>query len=727
MKTKRILTAFLSMVAAVVTAVIFGGVTVAAAELTEPVSGDCGEGVTWTLAVDGSFTVSGTGEMQFSTCPWAEYKDNIKTVTIEQGVTSIADSAFSSCPNLTEVSLPDTVTELGYAAFAGSSNLSSVNFPESITTIKDYAFTNTGLKKVTLPSNLTKVPDQMFSGCLALEYVYFPDGLTDIGEGVFAGSSVKEVRLPDDLTYIPKNMFNNSTLEKVNFPSSLTEIRENAFLGCHFTEIELPEGLRIIGTKAFGENKQLKSIILPDSLEEIGSSAFAQTRKLESITIPARVTFIDNYAFHFSGIKSIEFAGSDGYPYDLEIESQAFRFCSNLLTITFSPRIIRLEHSAFEECSKLESFILNFGPDDLSWDIEEVARLFNSNQKVICYVPSEYLDDYIEAFPDINLTFKGDHEDMGIGEALAGYTLSLEGDIGVNFYMRFNDVDSLSSNAKMVFTISSIDKKNSRTREVYVKPQTDSNLPVATQKDEYYVFKCLVNAKEMTSIITAQVVDGEKKGTEYSYTVQEYAKYMLLRPQTYKKEQPLIIAMLNYGTACQNYFNYNLGDPANSILSADDKDCWSIMSSEEIRALPTSEDVTVAGTDIRIAKASLVLNSTITIKLFITGANENTVFKYGDKVLTPVKSGDYYVVRIENIPAQLINYTFNIGVFDGNKRLGVVNYSPIYYCKLVIDHETDSTITIYLKALVSTMLRYNKAANTYKPPVSEEDFIKWGL
>ena len=103
MKNKRILTAILSMVAAVVTAAFFGGAAVSADELTEPVSGDCGNGVTWTLDVDGNFTVSGTGDMEFSTCPWNDYKDNIKTVTIEQGVTSIARGAFSSSPNLKKV------------------------------------------------------------------------------------------------------------------------------------------------------------------------------------------------------------------------------------------------------------------------------------------------------------------------------------------------------------------------------------------------------------------------------------------------------------------------------------------------------------------------------------------------------------------------------------------------------------------------------------------------
>ena len=317
---------------------------------------------------------------------------------------------------------------------------------------------------------------------------------------------------------------------------------------------------------------------------------------------------------------------------------------------------------------------------------------------------------------DVNVTFKGDHDDMEIGDLLSGYSLSLEGDIGVNFYLRFKNADALSENAKMVFTIKSVDGKHSRTQEVYVKSQTDTSRAVATQSGGYYVFKCTVNAKEMTSKITAQVIDGETSGKAYDYTVQEYAKYMLQHPDTYSKEQDLIKTMLNYGTACQSYFNYNQGNYANSVLSGDDRDL-SIVTAEEVNAGAELNDLTIDGTDLKIAKASLILNTTITEKLYLTGVTENMVFMYGDEVLTPVKEGDYYVIKIVGIPAYRINFTYNIKVLDGNKRLGTVNYSPLYYCRLVIDHEEDATVTRSLKVLISTMVRYNKAAYKYRPPV----------
>ena len=730
MKNKRILTAILSMVAAVVTVAFLGGITVSAAELTEPVSGDCGDGVTWTLDVDGSLTVSGSGEMQFSTSPWAGYKDNIKTVTIEQGVTSIANGAFSSCNNLTKATLSSSVTHIGNAAFAGSANLSEINLPDSITAIDDYAFTASGVKNVTLPANLTKVSSNLFSGCRSLEYVYIPDSVTTFGNSVFAGSSINSVRLPENMTTIPESLFSSCDISLIEFPKNLTTIEDNAFYYCDFETLTIPEGVTKIGANAFCQNTKLKSVVLPSTLKEIGMRAFDTCTHLEKISIPGSVEVVGDYAFcQCYGLTAVTFREGSA---ETAIGEYAFQSCSSLKSVVISSNVVYIGGSSFNDCKNVEAVYCNFDPENLTW-IDTDGDDFKADRKTICYVPSSpvsYLEKYESKFHsgsafDVNVTFKGDHDDMEIGDLLSGYSLSLEGDIGVNFYLRFKNADALSENAKMVFTIKSVDGKHSRTQEVYVKSQTDTSRAVATQSGGYYVFKCTVNAKEMTSKITAQVIDGETSGKAYDYTVQEYAKYMLQHPDTYSKEQDLIKTMLNYGTACQSYFNYNQGNYANSVLSGDDRDL-SIVTAEEVNGAARPDDITIAGTDIRIARASLILNTTITEKLFITGANENTVFKYDGKILPVVKEGDYYVIKIEGITAQEINTTTGIRVYDGNRVLGHLTYSPLFYCRLVIDHEEDSTVTRDLKVLVSAMLRYNRAAFKYKPPINPDDYVTWG-
>ena len=75
-------------------------------------SGSCGKALTWNLDTDsGELIISGTGEMTdytYDVCsPWDSYRDSIKTVVVEEGVTHIGNRAFILCENISSVSLPD--------------------------------------------------------------------------------------------------------------------------------------------------------------------------------------------------------------------------------------------------------------------------------------------------------------------------------------------------------------------------------------------------------------------------------------------------------------------------------------------------------------------------------------------------------------------------------------------------------------------------------------------
>lgn len=64
-------------------------------------------------------------------------------------VTSIGESAFSSCTNLTSVTIPESVTSIGKQAFYNCSRLTSITIPKSVTIIERYAFGGcTNLKTV---------------------------------------------------------------------------------------------------------------------------------------------------------------------------------------------------------------------------------------------------------------------------------------------------------------------------------------------------------------------------------------------------------------------------------------------------------------------------------------------------------------------------------------------------------------------------------------------------
>ena len=117
------------------------------------VGGDCGaEGheseVTWKLQ-NGTLTISGSGAMEGyiisssgTDAPWKNYRDSIKEVVIDSGITYIASGSFADCTNLIEVTFAEnsTLQEIDDSAFARCTGLTSVTIPKSVASIGDGVF-----------------------------------------------------------------------------------------------------------------------------------------------------------------------------------------------------------------------------------------------------------------------------------------------------------------------------------------------------------------------------------------------------------------------------------------------------------------------------------------------------------------------------------------------------------------------------------------------------------
>ena len=101
---------------------------------TDPIivdSGECGDNLTWKLTDDGTITISDTGAMRDykrGNAPWYEKRESILKIEIENGVTSIGESAFWGCTGLTSISIPDSVTSIGDSAFENCNNLETIYF-----------------------------------------------------------------------------------------------------------------------------------------------------------------------------------------------------------------------------------------------------------------------------------------------------------------------------------------------------------------------------------------------------------------------------------------------------------------------------------------------------------------------------------------------------------------------------------------------------------------------
>ena len=252
-------------------------------------SGTCGDSLTWVLTgtePDLTLTIRGSGKMSdwshnssYKYSPWYSRRLSIKTVIVENGVTSIGSYVFCGCSSLTSITIPDSVTSIGEYAFYGCLSLTSITIPDSVTSIGECAFYKcSSLTSITIPDSVTSIGVSAFYDCSSLASVTIPDSVTSIGSYVFCGCS---------------------SLTSITIPNSVTSIGDYAFEYCNnLTSITIPDSVTSIGVSAFYKCSSLTSITIPDSVTSIGDYAFSYCYKLNSAMIPDSVTSIGYSAFH---------------------------------------------------------------------------------------------------------------------------------------------------------------------------------------------------------------------------------------------------------------------------------------------------------------------------------------------------------------------------------------------------------------------------------------------
>ena len=206
----------------------------------------------------GGHPVTGLGEYSFAANPYDGHQGNplcskIRSVTIQQNVTSIGDRAFDGCSALTTLSLGEDIQTIGNYAFENCTSLTGVTIPQSVTSIGYYAF----------------------EGCTHLNPLTIKGPITSMGNYAFAGSTyLTSLTLYDDIQTIGNFAFLGSTsLKTVTLPKNLTSIGEYAFACCSELEsITIPEKVKTINPKTFADCSKLEYIILPAGLTSFRDS-----------------------------------------------------------------------------------------------------------------------------------------------------------------------------------------------------------------------------------------------------------------------------------------------------------------------------------------------------------------------------------------------------------------------------------------------------------------------
>ena len=252
---------------------------------------------------------------------WETFKNlSIKTLVIEEGVTSIAKSAFYYHPEIKgNLVIPSTVKSIGDFAFYECSGLTGdLIIPEGVTHISDYAFRGCeGFDgELKLPKKISEIGLATFSLCGHFKGdLVIPDSVTRIADDAFRSAGFDgRLKLDTELTDIGDMAFSYSGLSgHIEFTDGLYSIGDSCFRSCtNITGITLPETLLNIKDYAFANCEELSGdLVIPDSVACVGKNSFNNCKKLSSVAFGSGISSIGPGAFE--GCASLKTASISDY------------------------------------------------------------------------------------------------------------------------------------------------------------------------------------------------------------------------------------------------------------------------------------------------------------------------------------------------------------------------------------------------------------------------------
>lgn len=335
--------------------------------------------------------------------------------------------------------------------------------------------------------------------------------------------------------------------------------------------------------------------------------------------------------------------------------------------------------------SGIQNGIIAYAINQLAWTTDKAAVTLNATGSAKSFT---FTAEYASKSPEVSLY---------------GRSITLKDNIDVNYYMEMSD-SVFEHDAYLEFKIGG---------QTYKLNASDA-AEVNENGKTLYKFSCPVNAAQMSDTIETRIVIDNKTEEEYSYSVKEYATELLSKSNEYPEETiKLVKALLNYGTAAQNFFKYNTDKPANAGLSDTDK---AVANADfaAYKAVIKTDSANSQSNGLTYYGSSLICKSEMTVRHYFMvneGCDINNykfsyVNAYGNEVsLTPKKASDgVYCVDINGIMARNLNSNYACKVTGKNKAcIFELDYGPFSYSQKVINSGNSSE---ELKNLVNALYWY---------------------
>lgn len=274
--------------------------------------------------------------------------NNLKEVTLPEGVFYVAPNGFSKNPNLKEVTFPSTIKLIGNSAFAACA-IEKLNFSENTDfplAIDNIAFFNNKIKSVWLPDKTEKVTNMAFRSNTGVEngivHLYIPKTKGNyvdnnayqqpfVGDAIpaeawaekpwgtahfiFDGTTITglsesgKIKIQNDTNLVlpDQNAAGEDVTAIGNGTNGVGTFGYKAADGTVYApdSVKLPAKLESIGNFAFSavvdtktsEVKHgVKAVVFPETLKTIGNTAF-QNAPLTEVSLPDSVTSVGSGAF----------------------------------------------------------------------------------------------------------------------------------------------------------------------------------------------------------------------------------------------------------------------------------------------------------------------------------------------------------------------------------------------------------------------------------------------
>jgi hypothetical protein len=219
----------------------------------------------------------------------------LRSIILPNTLEHIRRDAFNNCASLSfPIIIPPSVRTIGQRAFYNCP-LTQITLNEGLTTIGDSAFCRANLTgTLILPTSVTSIGRKAYYLCNRLTgKLVLPEGLAELGAAAFARCNFdNSLVIPNGIHAISDSAFSfNHGFTSLKW-GEITDIGTAAFDSCaNLTELPSLEGVKSIGVAAFRNCTKLNfSLVLPESLEALGQAAFAKCQTIYgSIVIPKGV------------------------------------------------------------------------------------------------------------------------------------------------------------------------------------------------------------------------------------------------------------------------------------------------------------------------------------------------------------------------------------------------------------------------------------------------------